>query len=65
MDLDCFISVQTSLKSFPNCIHLHIKKQNEKSGTLELTQLASGEAWLTVHKNRRAPWIDDVVRQIT
>ena len=61
----CFVSMETSLKTRPGSIHWHIKHSGEASGTLEATWLASGEAWLSVHKNRQAEWIGDIIRKIT
>jgi hypothetical protein len=63
--LNCHISLRTSLRSYPGCLHWHIKHNIEKSGTLEFTILPTGECWLNVHRNRHKPWIDDILTQFT
>ena len=62
--LNCHVSLRTTLRSYPGCVHLHVKHNVEKSGTLEFTILPTGECWLNVHRNRHNPWIDDVLEQI-
>ncbi|MEI7986041.1 MAG: hypothetical protein WCI55_10470 [Armatimonadota bacterium] len=62
--LNCNIAVRSSLKSFPGCVHWHIKHNVENGGTLEFTILPTGECWLSVHRNRHKPWIVDVLKQI-
>ena len=62
--LNCFVSSRTTLATLPGSIHWHIKSASEPRGTLEFTQLPSGESWLSFHQNRHRPWINDVLQQI-
>jgi hypothetical protein len=63
--LDCTITLETTLKTYPNSIHWHIKHKKQPKGILEATWLPCGEAWLSYHTNRHQPWIDDVLIQFT
>lgn len=62
--LSCDIVSEASLKTLPGSVHWHIRRPNS-SGTLEATWLASGEAWLSYHANRHAPWIDEVIAEVS
>ncbi len=62
--LSCYVDSETTLKTLPGSIHWHIKRL-DASGTLEATWLPGGEAWLSYHSNRHAPWIDETIEALT
>lgn len=55
--IGCEVTKETTLLSFPKSIHWHIKKLDERRGTLEATWLTDGQAWLCYHDDRHQPWI--------
>ncbi len=58
------ITLDSSLKTYPGSRHWHLKKGNER-GTLEVTYLPGEKrAWLSIHENRNAPWIADIVGSV-
>jgi len=54
---------RTTLKSLPPNVHWHIRRPGSK-GVLEATWIRNGEAWLSVHSNRQAEWIHQMVELI-
>lgn len=53
-----------ALKSLPPNIHWHLKKPG-MVGVLEVTFLTeTKEAWLSVHSNRQASWIEGAVKDL-
>ena len=62
--LGCVVSEEYSLASSPGSIHWHIKKVDERRGTLEATWLKDGDAWLCYHSNRHQQWVSDVLNAL-
>jgi hypothetical protein len=53
-----------TLSSCPGCIHWHFKRGREP-GTLEITLWPRRHrAWISVHANRSAPWIDELLPRL-
>ena len=56
-------SVRTTLRGRPGSIHWHFKMRGER-GTLEVT-LLSESITIAVHDNRRGPWTDGAVADVS
>jgi hypothetical protein len=55
------VTLRDTLRQYPGCVHWHLKRGRER-GTLELTYWpAAGRVWLSVHRNRVAPWITPTI----
>jgi hypothetical protein len=60
------LTMRTGLKKFPGCTHWHFKK-DQQPGVLEVTwwprdgQSKPPRLWLSVHGNRSADWIDQLM----
>jgi hypothetical protein len=55
-------TVKTELRSYPNSIHWHFKKQGQSRGTLEITfWKQERRIWLSVQDGRRAEWIFEMI----
>ena len=64
LDARLTVTLRGTLKSYPGCIHWHVKSGRER-GTLELTFFPeTGELTFKVAKNRDAPWILAARRQL-
>lgn len=56
------ITMKSTLKKYPGCVHWHLKKRDER-GILEVTwwprmqEKKPPRLWLSVHGNRNADWI--------
>lgn len=56
------ITMKSTLKKYPGCVHWHLKKHDER-GILEVTwwprmqEKKPSRLWLSVHGNRSADWI--------
>ena len=64
---ECGLSalLRGSLKSYPDSVHWHLRPDRERSGVLEVTVWGLGRrAWMSVHANRQAKWIDDMVARL-
>lgn len=58
------ITMRDTLRSFPGCIHWHAKKARHR-GVLEVTYWPrKNRLWLSVHHNRDAPWIHEVIQAL-
>jgi hypothetical protein len=58
------VSTRATLRSYPGCIHWHVKR-GMHPGTLELTLWeAKRRVWASVQDGRRAPWIDEALPQV-
>ena len=58
------VTLRDTLRRYPGCVHWHLKRGRER-GTLELTYWpAAGRAWLSVHRNRVAPWITPTIEAL-
>jgi hypothetical protein len=58
------ITLCTTLRQYPGCIHWHVKSGSEK-GTLEITYWpAERRAWFTIHRGRAGEWIADAIKRI-
>ena len=58
------IRIRRGLRTYPGSQHWHVHKPGER-GTLEITLWPEGkQAWFSVHDNRRAEWIADIVPQL-
>lgn len=58
------VVLETTLRAVPDGVHLHLRKQGERSGVLEYTSSPTEGAWLSWHKNRHKPWVDEAVRRL-
>lgn len=53
------ITLRTSLRKFPGCVHWHLKHGRE-AGTLEVTFWPrERRAWFTIQSGRKATWIQE------
>ncbi len=53
-------TLKDTLVTYPGSVHWHLKR-GRASGVLEITYWPQRQrVWLSVHRNRRAPWIDEV-----
>jgi hypothetical protein len=58
------ISTRATLRSYPGCIHWHVKR-GIQPGTLELTLWETKRRiWASVQDGRRAAWIDEALPQV-
>ncbi|MEP0521897.1 MAG: hypothetical protein ABJP63_03150 [Hyphomicrobiales bacterium] len=63
------VSMKSTLKKYPGCIHWHFKRHNER-GVLELTWWPCSEAmkparlWLSAHSNRKAEWMQRLMPRL-
>jgi hypothetical protein len=58
------ITMKGTLATYPSSIHWHLKQGNER-GVLELTWWPEQRRlWLSVHRNRTAPWITAAQSQL-
>ena len=54
-------TLKSTLQQYPGCIHWHYKRGNIR-GVLEITLWPQeARAWISVHDNRQADWIDSVI----
>jgi hypothetical protein len=57
-DAGLAVTLRTSLKKFPGCVHWHVRRGREP-GTLEITYWPKEHrAWFTIQDGRRAASID-------
>jgi len=58
---DLLVTLKDTLKQYPGCIHWHFKRGKER-GVLEITLWPQeSRAWISVHTNRRADWIEELI----
>lgn len=58
------IRSRRTLRTYPGSQHWHVHKPGER-GTLEITLWPEGKrVWFSVHDNRRAEWMGDIVPQL-
>lgn len=58
------IAMTGTLRSYPGCIHWHLKRGRE-SGTLELTLWETKRrVWASVQDGRRGAWIEDALPRV-
>ncbi|HEU5314907.1 MAG TPA: hypothetical protein VFX49_02270 [Chloroflexota bacterium] len=58
---DLRVALKGTARAHPGSIHWHLKRGRER-GTLEVTLWPSQRRlWLSVHDNRGAPWIDEML----
>ena len=67
------LTMKTTLKKYPGCIHWHFKRGKEP-GILEVTLWPADEEngaagrsdrlWLSVHNNRKANWMGDLIPRL-
>jgi hypothetical protein len=58
------IRIKSTLRTYPGSQHWHMCKPGER-GTLEVTLWPAGKrVWFSVHSNRRAEWITEVLPRI-
>jgi hypothetical protein len=58
------ITLRTSLRKFPGCVHWHVK-DGRKAGTLEITFWPEQRrAWFSIQSGRRADWIEEKLNLI-
>jgi hypothetical protein len=56
--------MRTSLRTFPGCVHWHVKRGREP-GTLEITFWPQERrAWFTIHDGRQAEWIEKSMKTL-
>ncbi len=59
------VTLLSTLKKHPGCIHWHVKSPPAAQGTLEITFWPQERrAWFTVQDGRRADWIVGEMRKI-
>jgi hypothetical protein len=56
------ISMKKPMAKLSGSMHWHLKKGRER-GTLEVTLLAEGRLWFSMHENRSADWVIDAARE--
>lgn len=65
-ELGLAITRDTTMRTIPNSVHLHLRGSGERSGTLEYTMdRESGRSWLSFHENRFRPWILAAIDKLT
>ncbi len=58
--VDLTTTLRDTLATYPGSVHWHLK-QGRASGVLEMTYWPrERRVWFSVHRNRRASWIDEV-----
>jgi len=58
------ISLKSTLRAYPGCIHWHWKKGAGK-GILEVTHWPqNSRLWISAHSNRTADWIDELLPRL-
>ena len=58
------IVMTDTLRSYPECVHWHVKRGAEP-GTLELTLWeAERRIWASVQEGRRAAWIEETLPRV-
>ncbi|MEO0636314.1 MAG: hypothetical protein AAFY73_06660 [Pseudomonadota bacterium] len=66
---DLHLQMKTGLKKYPGCTHWHFKRSSE-TGILEVTWWPkptgsdTRRLWLSVHGNRKAGWISEVMPRL-
>src|SRR5689334_9970293 len=62
--LDLRIAMRATVRSYPGCVHWHIRRSSG-SGTLELTVWpARQRIWFKVQSARDAPWIESALEKL-
>lgn len=63
--LEVEILLETTLRSVPGGVHLHLRPRTERKGVLEYTlDRDAGQAWLSWHANRYQSWIERLVSEL-
>ena len=63
-ELGLRVAMKGTLAAHKGCVHWHLKRGKER-GTLEVTLWpARRRAWLSVHANRGAAWIEETLGQL-
>ena len=63
-DMGLRISLRGTHTSHPGSLHWHLKRGDER-GTLEITfEPRAPRLWLSVHSNREAGWIDEMLQSL-
>lgn len=63
------ITMKSTLKKFPGCVHWHLKRREER-GILEVTWWPADNGtrpprlWLSIHGNRQADWMRDAMPRL-
>jgi 3-methyladenine DNA glycosylase AlkD len=64
-DAGLTVTLRGSLRSFPGCVHWHLKRGRE-SGTLEVTLWPrERRAWFAVQDGRRGEWIEETMSNLS
>ncbi len=64
-DVGLTITLRSSLRKFPGCVHWHLKRRQE-AGTLEITFWPQERrAWFTIQSGRKAHWIAQQIKLLS
>jgi hypothetical protein len=59
LEMGLVVRIRRALKQYPDGRHWHLGKPDQR-GTLEVTHWPrTDDLWLSIHANRRAPWVSD------